>query len=195
MLSFPVLPAGVPAAGFSGSRSLPSSFLGLVRSVVASCCSNKRVPVVGCASGLDQLVRSCGRSVVFSAAGQQPFQLVARSSALVRAVAGAGRGSLFVGFPSGSCPSGVVPCSSWPSGGGSGSWASLALAAGLGLPVVVFPVCGAVGSSGRLAFRSPAPSFAPPASWGRWVRLSAGVWCGSFLLLPSGRSAGQLALL
>ena len=102
-------------------------------------------------------------------------RLAGRSVALVSAVAGSGAGCGFVGFVSSPCPSGLVPSAALSacfSGSGSGSWGSLAFAAGLGLPVVVFPV-------GALA--SP---FALPASWGFWSPLS-GAWSGGFHLLPA----------
>lgn len=102
-------------------------------------------------------------------------RLASRSAALVSAVAASGAGCGFVGFVSSPCPVGLVPSAS-PSvcfcGSGSGSWASLTLAAGLGLPVVVFPVGALAGPS------------ALPASWGSWSPLS-GAWSGGFHLVPA----------
>ena len=102
-------------------------------------------------------------------------RLAGRSVALVSAMAASGSGRGFVGFVSSPCLPGLVPSafvSVCFSGHGSGSWASLALAAGLGLPVVVFPV----GASASLS--------ALPASWGSWSPLS-GAWSGGFRLLPA----------
>ena len=102
-------------------------------------------------------------------------RLAGRSVALVLVVAGSGAGRGFVGFVTSPCPSGLVSSASPSacfSGHGSGSWGSLALASGCGLPVVVFPV-------GALA--SPC---ALPASWGSWSPLS-GAWSGGFRLLPA----------
>jgi len=138
-------PKGDPplgAVGFCGSRSLPGSFAPLVSSVVAGVVASGAPVVVGCASGSDQLVRAaCPSASVLSVAsgafGSGPGAFAARSSALVRQVAGAG--GVLVGFVSSPCPVGVVPASSWRSGASvSGSWSSLALAAGLGAGVVVF---------------------------------------------------------
>lgn len=72
-----------------------------------------------------------------------------------------------VAFPASGCPRGLVPAASWPGGFGSGTWATVALAAGLGLPVVVFP-CG----------------FSRLPSWGAgWSAIGSGRWAGGFRLL------------
>lgn len=107
-------------------------------------------------------------------------RLASRSAALVSAVAVSGAGRGFVGFVSSTCPVGLVPSASPSvcfSGHGSGSWGSLALAAGLGLPIVVFPV-------------EPLASLsALPASWGSWSPLaspgSGSAWSGGFRLVPA----------
>lgn len=93
-----------------------------------------------------------------SKSGSVPARLAARSTALVKAVKGGGRGSALVGFPGGACPRSVKPARSWPGGSGSGTWASLGLAAGLGVPVLVFPPAGV----------------SLPSHWGgEWVRVSS----------------------
>ena len=89
---------------------------------------------------------------------------------LVQAVAAEGAGAAFAGFVVGACPASVRPASRWASGG-SGSWSSLALAAGLGLPVFVF-WCG----SGPPAL---------PAAWGAWSLVAAGPFSGAWCLSPS----------
>lgn len=126
---------------------------------------------------------SAGASVSWWAGGGPSIplagRLASRSAALVATVAASGEGRGFVGFVSSPCPSGLVPSSS-PlacfSGAGSGSWASLALASGLGLPVVVFPAGELVGP------------FALPASWGSWVSLAlpgpGSTWADGFRLAP-----------
>ena len=161
----------VSLVGFCGSRSLPASAGPLVSSVVGSVVASGRGVAVGCAAGADSLVRAaCPGAQVFAVAtgcwGAGPGAFAARSSALVRAVAASGPGAGFVGFVAGPCPGSVVRARSWRSGTAvSGSWSSLALAAGLGLPVVVF----AVGWAWR------------PRAWagGRWAPAGSGVWaCG-----------------
>ncbi len=155
---------GLVLVGFSGSRSLSASAGGVVGPLVASVAASGRGEAVGCASGLDQLVRlACPSAVVFRAASRRPAALVARSVSLVRAVAASGSGCGLVVFPGCACPAGLLP-SSVPSrcfcGLGSGSWASAALAAGLGVPVVVFGV----------------PLSSLPAAWGAWSPAGVGVW-------------------
>lgn len=158
--------------GFSGSRCLPGSWAGSVSGLVRSVLGAGRGVAVGCAPGLDALVRSCcPDAVVFRARSRSAASLVSRSVGCVRAVAGSGAGRGFVVFPGGPCPPGLRP-SSVPSrcfcGAGSGSWASAAFAAGLGVPVVVFGV----------------PAEKLPAAWGRWVSAGSGVWAEGLLLVP-----------
>lgn len=176
--------------GFCGSRSLPASCAGRVAAVVAAVLASGRGVAVGCAAGADALVRSAAgpSAVVFSVAsgsfGRGRSAFARRSAALVAAVAASGPGAGLVAFVSAPCPAGLLPAAS-PSrafaGLGSGSWASCALAAGVGLPVVVF-WCG----SG---------SFAPPPAWGSWSPLSSGPWAGAWLLSPPAPPAAAAARL
>ena len=170
-----VAPALFPAAalavvGFSGGRRLSPAFRPLVSGVVAKVLAAGRGVAVGCAAGADGFVRGAApAAVVFSVAafGSGRSAFARRSAALVRSVAAGGPGSGLVAFPAAPCPPGLVPSASVSAcfcGLGSGSWASAAFAAGLGLPVVVFP-CGF--------------SALPP--WGAWRPLS-GAWSGGFLL-------------
>ena len=163
--------------GFSGSRSLPASFGGLVSSLVASVLSSGRGVAVGCAPGLDALVRAaCPEAEVYRVDGSNPGAFAARSVACVRAVAASGSGAGWVSVPGAECPAGLLPCASPFRGLGSGSWASAALAAHLGLPVLVFGL----------------PAHCLPRAWGSWVAASAsGPWASGYLLVPAVR---QLAL-
>ncbi len=97
-------------------------------------------------------------------------RLASRSVALVRAVAASGPGASFVGLVASPCPAGLRPSAVWSSCG-SGSWSSLALAAGLGVPVVVFPL--------GWSWSSPWP--------GCW---SPGPWPGSWRWRPAARQLG-----
>jgi hypothetical protein len=165
------------AVGFSGSRSAVPAVVPAVAAAVAAL----RCPVfVGCARGVDAAFRGFfpGASVLAASSfGSGRGSFAARSAACVRAVAVAGAGSagsflggLWVSFPSGPCPSGLLPSASSSRafcGSGSGSWASAAFAVGSGLPVLVF-------------------GFAPPAGWG-FVSLGRGWWF-------SGWPASQLSL-
>ncbi len=128
-----------PVVGIGGSRAPGAASLWALRQVLPLVPA--RTPVyVGCASGIDKAVRQARPGVrVFRAASSQPGALARRSIRCVRAVAQAG--GVWVSFPGRACPSGVQPsrsASACFSGGGSGSWASLALAAGLGRPCLVF---------------------------------------------------------
>lgn len=166
------------AVGFSGSRSsVPAAVCRSVAGVVGAV----GCPVfVGCARGADAVFRGFfpGASVLAAASfGSGRGSFAARSVACVRAVAVAGAGSagsflggLWVSFPSGPCPFGLLPSASSSRafcGSGSGSWASAAFAVGSGLPVLVF-------------------GWAPPAGWG-FVSLGGGWWF-------SGWPASQLSL-
>lgn len=175
--------------GFEGSRFLAPSFASLVSSVVASVLRSGRSVATGCARGLDFFVRSsCPSAVVFSVAsgrfGSERSAFARRSIALVESVAASGSGAGFVVFVESPCPSGLVPSSSSSrcfSGFGSGSWASAAFAAGLGLPLVVF-WCG-----------SGSPVL-PAWSGGSWVCAGSGVWARGFRFVPSSPSPEKTGL-
>ena len=100
---------------------------------------------------------------VFRGLGRRAF--AARAAALVRALA-ASPFPLWVCFPGGVCPAAAVPSRSWVSCG-SGSWSECALAAGLGVPVLVFLPVGMV----------------PPSGWGSWSSLG-GFLGGGWWFLP-----------
>lgn len=144
-----MLPSAVSSAlssasvvAFSGSRA-PGGVLppGVVFGAVSSVSPSARV-LVGCAGGVDALVRSgCPSAEVFAVAsgqwGRGRGAFAGRSCAVVRACAG----GVFASFPCSPCPPGLVPSASSSrcfSGSGSGSWASLAFALGSGLQGVVW---------------------------------------------------------
>ena len=133
---------GASVVGFSGSRvsgGPPCS-----AALVACGAVPPGVPVsVGCASGVDAVVRSAfPRATVFAVSsgrwGSGRGAFARRSAALVRCLL---PGGALVVLPLGPCPSAVSPSSSagacW-CGGGSGSWASAAFALGLGLRVALW---------------------------------------------------------
>ncbi|MGB3495283.1 MAG: hypothetical protein WBA57_21310 [Elainellaceae cyanobacterium] len=144
--------SGHSVVGFSGSRhGLPSSAcqgaLACALSVVAA---SGAAVFVGCARGVDSSVRSASPGArVFRASefgsGARSFAL--RSEAFVRALAA--EGGALVAFPGRAAPSGLYPCQSWPWGVGSGSWGSIALAVGLGVPVLLWVPRGVAVSAGR----------------------------------------------
>lgn len=159
MPSVQSLIAAAPAVVVCGSRQPSTAGLFLASQVLLS------VPPVpsacGCCAGIPLLWRSrfpgagsvpqpagrtrvfhCGSCSVF-VAGRFPTRrsaLVARSCQLVAWAAQ--RGALWLSFPSVVCPPALSSASSCWVSTGSGSWSSLALAAGAGLSCLVFPVAG-----------------------------------------------------
>jgi len=126
------------------------------------------------------VARDAGARVFWRAGGvfgSLRVRLARRTEALVRAVAGSSGRRGLVAFVASPCPLDVAPSSRF-AGFGSGSWGAVALAVGLGLPVVVFPVCGA----------GPA---ALPGWWGgHWVPVaSSGLWASAFRFVPLSASS------
>lgn len=123
-----------PVVGFSGSRSVVPP-AGLVSAIVGWVSAGAGVSV-GCAGGVDGVFRSAfgARASVFrvSSFGVGRGAFAARSVACVRSCVG----GVWLSFPAGVCPAGLVPSASSSAcfcGSGSGSWASLAFAVGLGV--------------------------------------------------------------
>jgi hypothetical protein len=114
---------------------------------------------------------AAGASVHWLAGGSLAVPLIGRlaqrSAAMVAACAGGGG---LVAFPAAACPTGLLPAGRWqPSG--SGTWSSLALAAGIGLTVVVFPLGW--------------PADQLPAWPGDWSPAGAtGVWAAGWRFTP-----------
>lgn len=129
--------------GFTGSRKLSSCWQPQVAALVQRAQSSGHVVGVGCAKGADALVRGqASQPLVFSVsggafgAGRGAF--VRRSQALVTAVVGSGAGAWLAAFVSSPCPAGIAVANTWRSGVvPSGSWSTLALAVGHGVPVFV----------------------------------------------------------
>ena len=126
--------SSAPVVGFSGSRSLvpPVALVAAVAGLVPA----TAVVAVGCAGGVDEAFRSVfgARASVFRAStfGSGTGAFAARSVACVRSCVG----GVWLSFPAGPCPAGLVPSASSSAcfrGFGSGSWASLAFAVGLGV--------------------------------------------------------------
>lgn len=131
-----------PCVAFSGSRFPGSAAAVAAASFLPAVASFPGAVGVGCASGVDSLVRAAFPSaVVFSVSSFPVGGRVVRASFALRSAAlvswcSAGSGLLVV-FPAAACPAGVVPSASF-GGFGSGSWGSAALAVGLGVPVLLF---------------------------------------------------------
>ncbi|MEB3831808.1 hypothetical protein, partial [Phormidium sp. CCY1219] len=126
------------AVGFSGSRRSPDAIAAdNISAAIAAVPAD--VPIsVGCQRGVDAFVRAaCARAKVFSVSdfnilGRGAY--AARSIACVRSVKVPD--GLWISFPASDCPADLKPSSSSSrcfSGKGSGTWASLAFAVGLGV--------------------------------------------------------------
>ena len=168
--------ASAPVVGVSGSRAPSSRSASACRWAVGQLAPGASV-VTGCARGIDgvaRLARPSASVIRASAFGSGRGALAARSVAVVRAVAPAGPSALWLAFPSGPCPPGLAPSRSSSacfSGHGSGTWASLALAVGLGVPaLVLLPPGVAVPPAWPLV---PVPGCAGPG--GAWVRFRSAV--------------------
>jgi hypothetical protein len=141
MVSLASFVRSFPCVAFSGSRLSSSSAAVSCRAFLPLLSGFGGSVGVGCACGVDSLVRSAFPSAfVFRVSSflvggrvvRASFAL--RSSALVRWLAASS--GLLVAFPLGACPVGVAVSSSFR-GCGSGSWGSVALALGLGCSVLV----------------------------------------------------------
>lgn len=102
--------------------------------------------LVGDAPGLDALARSIAQThqlnlQVFEKRSELPnrAQGAERSTQMMKALAGA-NGTLHA-WPNRSAPETLKPRRSWPMGAaGSGTWGTIALAVGLGIPVELHPL-------------------------------------------------------
>ncbi|MEI6776217.1 MAG: hypothetical protein WCK70_04920 [Chloroflexales bacterium] len=173
-ISAPVatLLSSAAALGISGSRRPPAASLAALSA--ALCAAPTGIPVlVGDAQGIDARARQIRPSArVFVAAdhGDGPQSFATRSITCVRATVAAG--GIWCAFPASPCPAGLAPSASSRrafSGHGSGTWASLALALGLGLPTLVYLPPGV------------------PAPWSALSAIEGGWW-------SSAPAAAQLAL-
>ena len=183
MVSLASFVGSFPCVAFSGSRVGSSSASVSCRAFLPVLGGLSASVGVGCASGVDSVVRSAFPSAsVFRVSSFLVGGRVARASFVLRSSAlvswCAARGGLLVAFPLGACPVGVAVSSSFR-GCGSGSWGSVALALGLGCSVLVvspasvssawfgalasrFRCVGAAPCGGLLWVASPVPFPAPP---------------------------------
>ncbi len=190
MVSLSSFVRSFPSVAFSGSRAVGSSASVSCGAFLPVLAGFSGAVAVGCASGVDSLVRSAfpsasvfrvGSFLVGGRVCRSSFAL--RSSALVSWCASSG--GLLVAFPLGACPSGVRVSSSF-GGCGSGSWGSVALALGLGASVLVVSPSG-VSSAwfGALASRFRCVGSAPCGGL---------LWLSSSVPFPAPPVGGQLSL-
>ena len=155
--------------GFSGSRSPSPAAAAALSDLLPLISPYSRISV-GCADGIDRLVREFFSGspslLVFSVAsgrfGSGRSAFARRSVACVRSVARGDRGLLVVLPSSPVCPAGVFPARRF-FGGGSGSWGSAAFALGSGRRVLLW-----------------LPGSASPPAWAGvdWERWQACWWLG-----------------
>jgi hypothetical protein len=171
MVSLASFVRSFPCVAFSGSRLSGSSAAASCSAFLPLLSGFSGSVGVGCAAGVDSLVRSAFASAsVFSVSSflvggrVSRVSFALRSSALVQwCSASAG---LLVAFPSSVAPAQLAPSRSFR-GFGSGTWGAVALALGLGVPVLVvlpaavcpvgaaFPAPASVAA--RFAFAGAAP--------------------------------------
>lgn len=184
MVSLSSFVCSFPSLAFSGSRVLGSSASVSCRAFLPVLASFSGSVSVGCASGVDSLVRSSfpsasvfrvGSFAVGGRVSRSSFAL--RSSALVHSCASSG--GLLVAFPLGACPVGVRVSASF-GGCGSGSWGSVALAVGLGCSVlVVLPASSSVACFSALGSRFACVGVAP-CGGSLWLSVPAPVQLALF---------------
>lgn len=157
---------------YTGSRNLNEEHRALVERTLAALAEQEIT--TGCADGLDSMVRDARPDAkVFRASdtGLKGGAALARRSAdMVRAVAASERPGL-VAWVDKPCPTGLKPGKNWHAGHGNGTWATVAMAIGNGLPVLLF---------------SCAPGVCPLPDWqgGDWQGGLDGCWARAWRWVP-----------
>lgn len=135
--------AAANAVAVTGSRALHLGEMTTNLKYVLTMLPERTPLYVGCASGVDQYTRlHRAGAQVLEAKDHGPgiVGIVRRSQALARKIA-ATNGGLIVGLPYQPCPTGLVPSrhgSACFNGSGSGTWATLAYAIGLGCKALIW---------------------------------------------------------
>jgi hypothetical protein len=90
---------------------------------------------IGDADGVDKTARDwvTGQQIHYNSEGWEAWQLAARSTKMVKALA-VNRGTLHA-WANKLAPEGLKPNRCWKCASGSGTWGTVALAVGLGVPV------------------------------------------------------------
>lgn len=155
---------------FSGSRSLSGNRYSLCYNLARRCADIGYSVVTGCANGADAAVRSAVPSAtIFRASdfGSGKSSFARRSIAMIDSLPS---GSILVAFPDKSCPGKLSPNASASRcfcGSGSGTWATIAYAAGRGHEIYLY--------------------YDTPPAWGKWT-LANGIFVGSYRLCPQNLS-------
>ena len=155
------------SVAFSGSRSLVGNRYNLCYNIARMCADAGYSVITGCAKGADAAVRSAvPEATIFSASnfGSGKSSFARRSIEMIRSLPPE---SILVAFPDKSCPVKILPNASASKcfcGSGSGTWATIAYAAGLGHTIYLY---------------------GDVPTWGIWSPVSSGIFSGSFLFSPS----------
>jgi hypothetical protein len=156
-----------PIVAVVGSQHVPVAPGSLVAQVLTSILATRRfVAVSGSAFGVSVagLVKQHGAGSSLRIQ-RKPLQLV------YGLIPGRSAGSGLVAFVTGRPLQPVWPCSQWPQCGSS-AWSAVAVAAGCGIPVIVFPV-------------KAKGTILPLWQGGAWQPAAAtGVWAGGFRWAP-----------
>lgn len=163
-LELPQLLVGRTALGISGSRAPDEGSLRALADLIEHW-GRARAILVGDQRGIDAAaVKLRPRAGVFNRTGEKPADLIARSIRMLDAL-GREERPLLAAFPAKACPARIVPAQRWVSGAdpetgerGSGTWSTVALAHGRGVPLLLW---------------LPSPLW-PPASWA--LRYLGGGW-------------------
>lgn len=136
------LMAGYDSVAFTGSRTLPFDYRFIATTLVKSLVKEQRV-FVGCATGVDSIVRDlCSWAEIFSVSsgkwGVGASAFARRSVAMLEALQSSAASHLLVAIPVGSAPSNLVPSKFWKSASGQGTWGTVAVAIGRGIPCLLF---------------------------------------------------------
>lgn len=126
----------------TGQRDPSSDLAEMARQIIVSISDLAEI-TVGDSRGIDSLARDRARQIFYAASygtGRQAF--ARRSIAMIRYVFSLESHAVFA-FTHDRCPHAVFPSTSQSRcfcGGGSGTWATAAYAAGLGIPVYIFGI-------------------------------------------------------
>lgn len=154
------------AIAFSGSRSLAGNRYNLCYNLARAVSAAGYSVVTGCARGADAAVRSAvPLATIFSASdfGSGKSSFARRSIEMIRSLPPE---SILVAFPDKPCPGQILPNASASKcfcGAGSGTWATIAYAAGLGHTIYLY---------------------GDTPCWGKWIPAD-GIFAGSLCLLPN----------
>jgi hypothetical protein len=151
-----------PAIGISGPRQYSSEdrHEAVIKWLIESCL--EQAIITGCAKGADAIARETRIGATVHQAKSSLYiglpyvaALARRSQDCIKDVRT--NSGIWCSFPNSPCPAKVKPAPHWISGGGSGTWASLAYAAGLGLPCLVW------------AGQTPMPGWLQEIGRGWWI--------------------------